>query len=211
MRVLIVDDHPVVRAGVRAVLEENYRLFVAGEAATAREAVERCASLHPDLVVMDLRLRRESGADAAERIRAQCPRSRILILTSFGGDEEIHRAIEAGARGYVLKDSIGDELVSAAFAVAAGRYHIPAEVSRRLAAHGPRVVLTQREHDVLALMATGLRNKEIAAATGISEATARTHVQNILGKFDCSDRGRAVAIAIARGFLHEPTEPAFEA
>lgn len=201
VRVLIVDDHPVVRAGVRSLLEASERIEVVGEAGTATEAVDRCAALRPTLVAMDLRLRGESGADATRIIRERCPWTKVLILTSYGGDEEIHRAIDAGARGYVLKDTATDELIAAVLAVAAGKHHIPAEVSRRLAAHGPRISLTTREHQVLGLMAVGLRNKEIAEAVGVTEATARTHVQNILSKFDCSDRGRAVAIAITRGFL----------
>lgn len=211
VRVLIVDDHPVVRAGVRALLEASAQLDIVGEAGTAAEAVDRCGALRPHLVVMDLRLRGESGADVTRLIRHNCPWTKVLILTSYGGDEEIHRAIDAGARGYVLKDTAADELIAAVLAVNDGRHHIPAEVARRLAAHGPRVTLTVREHQVLGLMAAGLRNKEIAHAAGVTEATARTHVQNILDKFDCSDRGRAVAIAIARGFLQDSVEPAFDA
>ena len=205
VKIVVVDDHPIVRAGVRAVLEIDTGLEVVGEASTSAEALERCGALRPAIAVVDWRLRGEDGGETVRALISASPSTRAIMLSSYGGDEVIHRAFDAGARGYLLKDTAPETLAKAINAVVAGRRYIPAEVAARLAAHGPRVALTGRETQVLALMADGLRNKEIAAALNMSEATARTHVQNILSKFDCTDRGRAIAVGIARGFLSPET------
>jgi DNA-binding NarL/FixJ family response regulator len=201
IRVLIVDDHPAVRAGVAALVGAADGLMVVAEADSHVAALRACAAVDPDVVLMDLRLGTEDGAVITAAILDLHPAIRVLVLTTFDGDEAIHRALEAGARGYVLKDSGLDEIEAAIRAVAAGRRHIPAAVALRLVLNGPRVELTPRERSVLDHLADGLRNAEIAVRLGIGEATVRTHVQNIIEKFGCHDRGAAIAAAIARGFL----------
>jgi DNA-binding NarL/FixJ family response regulator len=201
IHVLLVDDHPAVRAGVAALVSAADGLMVVAEADSHAAALRACGAVDPDVVLMDLRLGTEDGAATTAAILARYPAIRVLVLTTFDGDEAIHRALEAGARGYVLKDSGLDEIEAAIRAVAAGRRHIPAAVAMRLVLNGPRVELTPRERSVLDLLADGLRNGEIAVRLGIGEATVRTHVQNIIEKFGCRDRGAAIAAAIARGFL----------
>lgn len=201
IHVLIVDDHPAVRAGIAALVGAADGMMVVAEADSQAPALQACTSFNPDVVLMDLRLGAEDGATITAAILARYSAIRVLVLTTFDGDEAIHRALEAGARGYVLKDSGLDEIEAAIRAVAAGRRHIPAAVAMRLALNGPRVELTPRERDVLDHLADGLRNSEIAVRLGIGEATVRTHVQHIIEKFGCHDRGAAIAAAIARGFL----------
>lgn len=200
-RVLVVDDHPAVRFGVRGMLEASTGFAVVGEAANATEALATAAALRPDVALVDLRLGHEDGAELIAALGERAPATRCLVLTTYDGDEAIHRALSAGARGYILKHSSADEMQQAIRHVAAGRRFIPADVAHRLVANGPRVVLTARERDVLDLLAEGLRNKEIGGRLGMGEATVRTHVQAIIGKFGCHDRGAAIAHAIARGFF----------
>jgi DNA-binding NarL/FixJ family response regulator len=200
-RLLIVDDHPAVRAGIKALADAADGLFVVGEAHGHASALRACAALTPDVVLMDLRLGTEDGVTVTSAIIAQHPLIRILVLTTFDGDEAIHRALEAGARGYVLKDAGLEDIEAAIRAVASGRRFIPSDVAMRLVLNGPRVDLTPKECAVLDHLADGLRNREIAARLSVGEATVRTHVQNIIEKFGCHDRGAAIAAAIARGFL----------
>lgn len=201
IHVLIVDDHPAVRAGIAALVGAADGLMVVAEASSQASALQACTGSNPNVVLMDLRLGTEDGAMVTAAILARHPAIRVLVLTTFDGDEAIHRALEAGARGYVLKDSGLDEIEAAIRAVAAGRRHIPAVVAMRLLLNGPRVELTPRERGVLDHLADGMRNAEIAVRLGIGEATVRTHVQHIIEKFGCHDRGAAIAAAIARGFL----------
>ena len=201
VRVLIVDDHPVVRAGLRALIEAETDLEVAGEAANAAEARAVCADRRPDVAVLDLRLPDGDGVALGAELAARTPRLATLILSSYAGDEDIHRAFDAGMGGYVMKEAAAEQLVAALRAVVAGRRHMPVEVAERALRHGPRLKLTAREQDVLEGLAEGLRNKQIGARLGVSEATVRSHVEHLLTKFGCRDRGRAVALGAARGFL----------
>lgn len=202
IRILCVDDHPVVRRGVAAMLGTEPELELVAEAGSAREAVDLFRLQRPDVVLMDLRLSGEmDGIGAIETICRESPRARILVLTTYAGDENIHRAMAAGARGYLIKDTLDERLLDAIRAVHEGRRYVPPEVAVQLAEHGPRVELTDREQEVLHLMARGLRNKEIGAELSISEATARTHVEKIVAKLGVNGRTEAVVVAAQRGFL----------
>jgi DNA-binding NarL/FixJ family response regulator len=202
IRILCVDDHPVVRRGVAAMLGTEPELELVAEAATGEAAIEMFRLHRPDVVLMDLRLAGGiDGIAAIQSISREWRQSRILVLTTYAGDENIHRALAAGARGYLIKDTIDDRLMEAIRAVHEGRRYIPPEVAVQLAEHSPRVELTEREREVLLLVARGLRNKEIGAELGISEATTRTHVENIVAKLDVSSRTEAVVVAAQRGFI----------
>lgn len=201
IRVLCVDDHPVVRSGLAAMLAIEPDFAPADLAADGEEARALAAARRPDVMLLDLRLRGEDGVDLAADMRRLAPAAKIIMMTSYSGDEPVHRALAAGALGYLLKDSLHRELLAAIRAVLDGRRYVQAEVARQLAEAGPRVVLTARERDVLALLAEGLRNKEIAARLGVGEATARSHVEAILAKFGARERTAAVAQAARRGFL----------
>jgi len=202
IRILCVDDHPVVRRGVAAMLAVEAELDLVAEASTGSEAVELFREYRPDVVLMDLRL--AGGMDGMAAIEAICrefPRARILVLTTYAGDENIHRALAAGARGYLIKDTLDERLLDAIRVVHEGRRYVPPEVAVQLAEHGPRVELTDREREVLSLMARGMRNKEIGAELSITEATARTHVEKIVAKLGVNGRTEAVVVAAQRGFL----------
>lgn len=202
IRVLCIDDHPVVRSGLAAMLAVEPDFAPADLAADGDEARALATARRPDVVLLDLRLRGEDGVDLVRELRILAPAARIIMITSFSGDEPVHRALQAGALGYLLKDSLHRELLAAIRAVLDGRRYVQAEVAQQLAEAGPRVALTARERDVLALLAEGLRNKEIAARLGVGEATARSHVEAILGKFGARERTAAVAQAARRGFLN---------
>jgi two-component system, NarL family, response regulator len=202
IRVMAVDDHPVVRRGIRAILAAEPSLVPVGEAATGAEAISRYRELLPDIVLMDLRLNGEiDGVETTARIRSEWPQAKVIVLTTYGGDENIHRALEAGALGYLIKDAIDEDLLIAIKTVQKGRRYIPAYLALSLVEHGMRVELTPRERQVLRLLAEGLRNKEIASKLNIAEATSRTHVENIVAKLGASSRTEAVVIAAQRGFL----------
>lgn len=202
IRVMAVDDHAIARKGIAAILSVGRDFELVAEASTGEEAIQFYRRQHPDVVLMDLRLNGSlDGIDAIRAICAEWLKARILVLTTYGGDENIHRAIEAGARGYLIKDTLDDRLFAAIRAVHEGRRYMPAEIAIRMAEHGPRVELTHREKEVLRLMARGLRNREIGQELGISEATARTHVENVSGKLGVNTRTEAVVLAIRRGFI----------
>jgi two-component system, NarL family, response regulator len=202
IRVMCVDDHPVVRRGIAAMLQTVPELNLIAEAASGSEAVNLYRAYRPDVVLMDLRLAGEmDGIETIEKLCREWPGVRILVLTTYAGDENIHRAIEAGARGYLIKDTLDDRLVEAIKTIQQGRRYVSPEVAVQLTEHGPRVDLTDREREVLALLSRGHRNKEIAADLGISEATARTHVENIVAKLGASGRTEAVVAALQRGFI----------
>ncbi|HSU52454.1 MAG TPA: response regulator transcription factor [Candidatus Dormibacteraeota bacterium] len=201
IRILVADDHFVVRMGLKGVVNTEPDMEVVGEAADGKQAVEMFEKLRPDLVLMDLRMPLKDGIAAASEIRMKDPDARILMLTTFDGDTDIHRAIEAGARGYVLKNSTGDKLVPALRAVAAGEKWIPKEIANRLASRKMFEDLTPRELDVLQQMTRGLANKEIADVLGISEYTVKDHLKNILGKLRVADRTEAVTVALQRGII----------
>jgi DNA-binding NarL/FixJ family response regulator len=200
--ILVADDHFVVRMGLSALLKTEPNMEVVAEAADGNEAVERFSQFQPDLVLMDLRMPAKDGVQATAEIRRRFPAARILMLTTFDGDEDIHRALEAGAQGYVLKNSTGDSLIPAVRAVAAGQRWIPREVATRLAFRNTFEELTDRELDVLNQLAKGLANKEIADVLHISEHTVKGHLKTILGKLRVADRTEAVTAAIQRGIIH---------
>lgn len=202
LRILIVDDHQIALEGLTALLSASPDFEVAGALSSGEEAVEQFASLRPDVTIMDLRLRGIDGIETIRRIRAKHPAARFVIMTTFDGDENVYRALEAGASAYLLKDSLRQELFSAIRDVHAGRRHVTASVAAQMAQNFPRVDLTPREYDVLRLMASGMRNKEIAGDLEIAEHTVKVHVQNILGKLGVNDRTDAVVQAFKRGFLY---------
>lgn len=201
IRVMVVDDHPIVRQGVLAVLGTQPDIEMVAEAATGREAIELHRRHRPDVTLMDLRLPDIGGVDAIRQIRAESPDSRFVVLTTYDGDEDIHRALEAGARAYMLKDMFGDEIVGTIRDVHAGRRRIPQAVAERLDERPPASDLSPRELDVLRLMARGDTNKQIARALGISEGTVKWHIVSILGKLDVEHRTAAVTVALQRGIL----------
>lgn len=201
IRVLVVDDHFVVRIGLVALVNTEPDLTVVGEADDGEQAIALFEKLQPDLVLMDLRMPGKSGPEVTMEMRRMSDKARVLILSAFDGDEEIHTALEAGAHGYVLKSATGDELIPAIHAVASGRRWIPQNVATRLKARNLFEDLTAREVDVLREVAKGLSNKELADALGITEHTAKDHIKSILAKLRVADRTQAVTLAIQRGIL----------
>ena len=206
-RVLCVDDHPVVRDGLIAIIGTEPDMRVIDEAGDGREAVAKYRKHRPDIVVMDLRMPNLGGVEATFQIRSEFPDARIIVLTTYEGDENIHRALEAGAQGYLLKASVRRELVQTIREVFAGHRHISAVVAARLAQYTPRIPLTDRELQVLNHIAKGLRNKEIGGALNIAEDTVKIHIKNIFGKMNVIDRTAAVVSASQRGIIQlEPAQ-----
>ena len=201
IRILVVDDHFVVRMGLIGVVNTEPDMEVVGEAADGNQAVEVFERVKPSLVLMDVRMPIKDGIATTKEIRTRHPDARILMLTTYDGDTEIHRAIQAGARGYVLKNSTGDELIPALRAVAAGKEWIPEEIANRLASRKRFEELTPRELQVLQQMATGQANKEIGDVLRITENTVKDHLKNILGKLRVADRTEAVTVAVQRGII----------
>lgn len=204
IRILVVEDHHVVRQGLVALIRTVPDMIVVAEAADGVQAVELFRQHRPDITIMDLRLPAMSGVDAIASIRRDFPGARIIVLTTFEGDEDIFRALQAGARGYLLKDMFGDELMDAIRAVHAGKTRIPAPVAQRLAGRMGGPSLTSRELDVLRLIVDGKSNKEIGGQLFISEATVKTHINSILSKLGVSDRTQAATTALQRGIVHLP-------
>ena len=202
LRVMCVDDHPLVRKGVAAILANEPDMELVAEASDGQEAVEKYRQLHPDVVLMDLRMPHMDGTEATRAIRSEDPEALIIALTSYDGDQDIYRALEAGVRGYILKEMVHSEVVKAIRTVQAGKRLMPPEVAERLSEYFPQVALTPREVEVLSLVARGMANKEIAHKLGTANGTIKMHVQNILEKLGASDRTHAVTIAIERGILH---------
>jgi len=201
IRILLVDDHAVVRLGLANVIAAEPGMEVCGQASNGARAVELYRSLKPDVVLMDLRLPDMSGVRAAQHIRSEFPDAKFIIISSFAPDEEVYEAVSAGAQAYVLKDIETEELVSVIQKVASGLRHIPPDIAARIAARIPRSDLTDRERDVLKLLVRGRRNREIARELQVSEGTVKTHVGNILLKLGASDRTEAATAAIARGIV----------
>jgi DNA-binding NarL/FixJ family response regulator len=202
IRILVADDHFVVRMGLTALVNTEPDLEVVGEAVDGVQAVSAFDKHRPDLVLMDLRMPVKDGVWATTEIKSRHPNARVLMLTTFDGDTDIHRAIEAGAQGYVLKNSTGDKLIPALRAVAAGQQWIPKEIATRLASRNLFEDLTPRELQVLEQMAKGLANKEIADVLKITGHTVKDHLKSILGKLHVADRTEAVTVAIQRGIIH---------
>lgn len=200
-RILVVDDHFIVRMGLVALINTESDLKVIGEASDGDQAVVLFEKLRPDLVLMDVRMPMKSGREATAQIRKLAADAHVLMLSAFDGDEEIHAALEAGARGYVLKSATGEDLIPALRAVAAGKRWVPREVAERLRARNSFEQLTAREIEVLVQLARGLANKEIADALKISEYTAKDHLKSILAKLRVADRTQAVTAALQRGII----------
>jgi DNA-binding NarL/FixJ family response regulator len=202
IRVLIVEDHHIVRQGLVALLSAVPDIDVVGEASDGQQGLDLIAVHHPDVTLLDLRLPVIGGVDVIRRAREQDPGARFIVLTTFDGDEDIYRALQAGAKGYLLKGMRIEELVDAIRAVHAGRTRIPPAVAERLAGRLNGQELTHRELDVLKLIVAGRANKEIASELSISEATVKTHMNNILSKLGVADRTQAATTAIQRGIVH---------
>jgi DNA-binding NarL/FixJ family response regulator len=202
IRVLCVDDHQIVREGLAMLIGRHEDMAVAGLAGSAAEAIRLFETLRPDVTIMDLQLGEMTGVDAITAIRKLDPAARIVVLTMFHGDEDIFRALAAGAASYVVKDMAFADLVETIRQVHAGRPAMSPAVRASLASRATRPVLTPREVEVLEHVRRGLRNREIAAVCAISEETVQTHVKNILLKLDAQDRTAAVNVALHRGILH---------
>ncbi|HUR33821.1 MAG TPA: response regulator transcription factor [Vicinamibacterales bacterium] len=204
IRVLCVDDHPLLLEGVARKIERQPDMEVVGTAASGQEAVIMFRDQRPDVVLMDLQLPGMSGLQAIEAIRREDPSARIIVLTMMAGDEDIYRAIHAGAASYLFKSSLSHDLVSVVRKVFAGERPIPTEVAERLALREAQTGLSTREVEVLELIARGYRNKEIAGALGIGQETVQTHIKRLFVKLGVSDRTAAVTVALTRGIVHMP-------
>ncbi len=202
IRVMLVDDHPVVRHGVKSMIHDEPDMQVVAEARTGEEAIALHRRLEPDVALVDLRLPGTSGVEVIETLRKEYPASRFIVLTTYDGDEQIFRALKAGAQAYLLKDMFREEIIRAIRTVMAGKRLLPPEVADRLAERiGGQAALSPREIQVLELIAKGESNKVIAAMLGISEGTIKTHVANIFTKLGVTDRTAATTVALQRGII----------
>ena len=202
IRVLVADDHPVVRAGLAAVIAGEVDLLLVAQAENGERACGLFREHQPDVVLMDLRMPIMDGVQAIRTITAEFPAARILALTTYEGDADIRRALEAGARGYLLKDMLLTDVITAIRAVRRGDRVIPTAVAARLAEFPERSDLTERELEVLQLVARGLSNKQVARAIGRAEETVKIHLKNMFAKLDVADRTEAVTVGLARGLIH---------
>ena len=201
IRVLCVDDHPLLREGIAAIINSQPDMVLIAEASNGTEAIQKFKEHRPDVTLMDLRLPDISGVDSLMAIRADAPDARIIMLSTFEGDVEIQRALQAGARAYLLKNMPPKELVEVIRQVHAGKKRIPTEIAAHLAEHLSDEALTDREIDVLKHVAGGNRNRDIAERLFISEETVKVHIKHIMEKLGASDRTQAVAIAVRRGII----------
>jgi DNA-binding NarL/FixJ family response regulator len=202
IRILLVDDHPVVREGLAAMINRQHDMLIVAEACNGQQAVDLFREHKPDISLIDLRMPVLNGVEAIKIIRKEDSSSRFIVLTTYDGDEDIYRALQAGAQGYLLKDMFREELLTAIRTVHAGQRSIPAAIATRLAERIAGNELTPREVEVLRLIAAGNTNKEIAKSLEITEGTVKGHVNNILSKLAVSDRTQAVTTAIQRGIVH---------
>ena len=202
IRVFVVEDHAVVRQGLIALLSSAPEIEVVGFAKDGQEAVSRYGSVMPDVTLMDLQMPGMTGVEAIQQIRRTSPAARFIVLTTFDGDEDIYRAMQAGARAYLLKGMDMEELVEAIRAVNAGRGRIPSVIAEKLAQRVGSEELSSREVEVLERIVAGRANKEIASDLHISEATVKSHVNSLLGKLGASDRTHAAVLALQRGIVH---------
>lgn len=206
IRILIADDHPVVRAGIAAMLEidPEANLQVVGQARNGCEMVELFAQFQPDIGLIDLRMPEMSGIEAIAQIRSRFREACLIILTTYDGDEDIYRALQAGAKAYLLKDAPREELLRCIQTVYAGRSFIPPPIGERLAERMSSPVLSKREREILELISVGMSNLEIGTTLQIAEGTVKSHVNNILSKLNVRDRTQAVTIALKRGLISLP-------
>jgi two-component system, NarL family, response regulator len=202
IRIMIVEDHFVVRAGLAAIINSQADMLTVAEARNGQQAVELYETHLPDVTIMDLRLPLMNGIEAIAEIIRRFPKAKIIVLSTFGGDEDIFKALQAGARAYFLKDVKGQDLIGAIRAVNNGQRPLPPEIASRLAERIPRSELSPRELEILRLIAKGGSNREIATALAISEGTVRVHASNIFAKLGCGDRAQAVSEAFQRGIIH---------
>lgn len=201
IRILAADDHPLIRAGLVSYLTTEPGLDVVAEAGNGEEALEKYREVRPDIVLMDLSMPLMDGLAATKAIVDEFPDARVIVLTTYGGDEDIHRALDAGAMGYLVKDMVAGDVLNIIRTVHAGRRGIPQPIAAKLAEHTPRIPLTPRETEVLTLVADGLSNGEVAARIGRTEGTVKVHLKNILQKLGANDRTEAVTTALRRGFI----------
>ena len=201
IRIMLVEDHQVVRQGLVALLSTMDDLEIVGSVGDGLEAIETFRKVEPDVTLIDLQLPKLGGADTIKRIRTEFPQARFIVLTTFDGDEDIYRALQAGARAYLLKGMPLDELLTTIHAVHNGKLHIPSEVAEKLAERLSGQELTPRELSVLERIVAGRANKEISADLSISEATVKTHINSMLGKLGVADRTHAATVAIQRGLV----------
>jgi DNA-binding NarL/FixJ family response regulator len=201
IRVLVVDDHPVLRDGVAAILENQTDMVMVGEARNGSEAIERVAELRPDVTLMDLQMPGMNGVDAIGAIRARNPQARIIVLTTYAGDAQAVRALKAGAVGYLLKSSLRTELIDAIRDVHRGQRHVDRDIADEIALHVGDEPLSEREVAILRFVAIGQANKQIASQLGLSEETIKGHLKNIFSKLDVADRTHAVTVAARRGII----------
>ncbi|MBA2685054.1 MAG: response regulator transcription factor [Gemmatimonadaceae bacterium] len=208
IRIAVVDDHPMIRAGLGAVIALESDMQLVGDAANGQQAIELFRETHPDVMLMDINMPVMDGVDAIRAIMSEATDDasvaapRIIVLTVYAGDDDIHRALDAGAAGYLLKDMVGGQVIDAVRAAARGEQVIPTVVAAQLAEFGARVSLTARELEVLTMIARGLRNREIANEIGRTEETVKMHVKSVLAKLGVVDRTEAVAVALERGIIH---------
>jgi DNA-binding NarL/FixJ family response regulator len=201
IRILLADDHPLLRQGISALAADEADMKLVAEACNGREAVELFRKHRPDVTLMDLQMPEMNGIEAMEAIRKEFPEARIIVLTTYTGDVQVSRALKAGARAYLLKSLLRKELLDTIRVVHAGQKRIPAEIAAQLADHAADDHLTTREIEVLRLIAAGNSNKRIADQLSITEETVKGHVKNILSKLDANDRTHAVTLGLKRGIL----------
>jgi len=200
---MIVDDHPLVRVGMATVISQQADMTLVAETDSGREALELYRRHQPDLILMDMRLHGESGAQATSAIVGEFPAAHVLMISNYEGDEDIRQALAAGAKGYLFKSIVEDELVDAIREIHAGRSYIPKSVAGRLLEHETVGRLTRREVEMLELVSKGLNNREIGQVLGIAEDTVKTHLKGLFRKLEVSNRAEAVREAMQRGFIHE--------
>lgn len=201
IRILTVDDHPMLREGIAAAIARQPDMVLVGEAVNGREAIEAFRSTRPDVTLMDLQMPEMNGVEAISAIRTDFPAARIIVLTTYKGDAQALRALKAGASGYLLKSALRKEMMDAIRTVFAGRSSIPPEIAMQIAEHAAADALSEREIEVLQCIARGAANKEVAVRLQISEETVKVHVKHILEKLRATDRTQAVTIALSRGII----------
>jgi DNA-binding NarL/FixJ family response regulator len=205
IRILTVDDHALLREGIAALLRVEPDMEVVAEASNGKEAIEKFRMHQPDVTLMDLQMPNLNGIEAINQIRSECPNARIIVLTTYTGDAQVLGALKAGARGYLLKGNVHRDLLETIRAVHAGQKRIPPEIAAAVANHLSDEELTEREIQILRLIAAGNANKQIADQLSIGEATVKSHVVNLLSKLGANDRAHAVTIGLMRGIIDLPT------